>query len=421
MNRFVNVKNVFRKDIKKHYIKQFTEDHLLVLVYMQRFTVHNRNRIDFCMGWLFDDLGIEKSNVKKDLNNALCDLVDWGLIKLYKDIGDRNNINRNTRIQSYAVKYNEQFTQIHDSEIDKILNSDVDFRQKKTMLFLYCDIASRIDDKGYCFPSYESFKADLNTTSDNRIDNALVALKEYGLIDYDNVGQIKIDNRITQGNNVYVLCVDQDHKEKLHTGLQNRRREYEEGKARIHKGKHSNKRRSIKQKLNHLWKKYNNNSLTDEQLKTLKELEMEYYQYIQNDKDTLDEIEFVLFNPAKQQEKEKANKQDKTVLVGRRRKSFAEHDKVMAGFTLAENSDDNNPLACFERVRQQNINPTAEDILGHDYASKEGQELKESLLAYMAMANKRYIVNNMDEVKSKAKRLKEIYMQEISNTNYLTG
>ena len=111
MNRFVNVKNVFRKDIKEHYIKEFSEDHLLVLVYMQRFTVQNRNRIDFCMGWLFEDLGIKKSNVKKDLNNALCDLVDWGLIKLYREI-DWDKIHRNTRITTYAVSFDEQFTKI---------------------------------------------------------------------------------------------------------------------------------------------------------------------------------------------------------------------------------------------------------------------------------------------------------------------
>jgi len=270
---------------------------------MQRFTVINRNEINFCIGWLFDDLDINKSDTRKDIISSFFDLVDWGLIELANDI-DREKFNRNTRVTTYAVSYEDNYTMIYDTEIDKIFNLDIDFRVKKTMIFLYCNIASRIDGKGYCYPSFESFKSDIGTTSDNRINDALILLKDNKLIDYENVGQILVNKQVQQGNNIYVICVDKDYKDNLSKGLANRKKDYEENKVTIFEGAKSNNQRGLKQKLNHLWKKYNDGTITDNELIELKSKEEEYYNLIKLDKEKLDKINFVSFEVVEEKKEE---------------------------------------------------------------------------------------------------------------------
>lgn len=305
MGNFVMVKNCFRKDLFQQYIEEFNENHLLVLMYMQRFTAINRGEINFTFDWLFEDLEINKSSTRKELINSLFDLVDMGLIELVKDI-DRDKVNKNTRIRTYAIEYEDNFTKIYDNEIYKIFDSDIDFRMKKTMLFLYVDIASRIDTKGYCYPSFLSFKSDINTTSDSRINDSLQMLKEFELIDYDNVGQIAIGGQVTQGNNVYVLCCQEGYKDILQRGLANRKKQYVEGKVTIHKGKISNKKRSIKLKLNNLWEKYDDGDIIDEELAELEKKEQEYYNLIKLNKEKVNNTPFVLFNPIIKKEENKS-------------------------------------------------------------------------------------------------------------------
>ena len=306
MGNFVMVKNCFRKDLFQQRIEGFDENHLLVLMYMQRFTAINRGEINFCMGWLFGDLGINKSSTRKELINSLFDLVDMGLVELVEDV-DRDKVNKNTRIRTYAVEYEDNFTKIFDTEIDKIFDSDIDFRMKKTMLFLYTDIASRIDVKGYCYPSFESFKADLGSTSDNRINDALELLKENSLIYYDNVGQIAIGGQVTQGNNVYVLCCQKGYKDILQRGLANRKQQYVEGKATVTKKKQSNLQRSISMKWRHRLNKYYDGTITDTELKELEQLEKQYFKLIKDTELKEERIdEFVLFNPIIKKEENKS-------------------------------------------------------------------------------------------------------------------
>lgn len=288
MNYFAIVNNVFRHDLGKQYIKEFNDNHLLLLVYIQKFKGYS-GEMNFCLGWLFDDLKINY-NLQQDLINCFSDLVKWNLIDLINEV---DNINRNTRLQVAISEYDDRFTQVLFNEVEKIFNLDIDIRTKKTMLFLYTDIASWIDTKGYCYTSYHYFKQDLNTKSDNRINDSLKLLKENKLIDYDKPGQVLVDNQITQGNNIYVLCSDKDYKDNLARGLANRRKQYVEGKAKIYKGEQSNYQRSIKQKLNNLWKKYNKNKITDIELKELGKLEKEYYELIKLDKDKLEKLNFI--------------------------------------------------------------------------------------------------------------------------------
>ena len=288
---FMLIPNVFRHDIKDQYIGEFSDSHMLLLVYMQRYLTHGGS-INFCMGWLFEDLNIKYRNTQIELINCLADLVSWNLLIVDDDINN-SSVNKNTRIVAQLPGIDGRYTKLYDSEIVKILNVDEDIRVKKTMLYIYVVIASWIDDKGYCYPPYKYMKEDISTTSDNRINSALVLLKEHGLIDYDNVGQILVENKVKQGNNVYVICVNSNYKNKLATGLKNRRSEFREKEVKFFTTTISNRQRGVKQRLNNLWKKYNSNDINDSELKELEKLEHEYYNLIKTDNEKLSEVDFI--------------------------------------------------------------------------------------------------------------------------------
>lgn len=291
-NSYIKIKNIFRHDLEKHN-KDFTENHLLLYVYIQRFNTY-RNEINFCMKWLFDDLNIKKTSTKQELFKCFFDLIDWELINLLDNSITVDNINKNTRLIVNIPNDLEDFTLIYDKAIDKILNSKLDIRLIKTMLFLYIDIESRIDNKGYCYPSFEIFMKDLNTTSHNRINNALKKLKELKLIDYNNIGQKIINNKVVQSNNIYVSCINPNYKSILERVIKNKKQEYEKNKIKIANKKKSNKQRSIKQILNNLWIKYDNGNITKKEKDELKELEEQYYNLIKSNKQKLNEIDFKL-------------------------------------------------------------------------------------------------------------------------------
>lgn len=283
MENFIIINNVFRHDLKQH-IKDFNENHLLVLTYMQKFKTYS-GEMNFTMGWLFDDLKITYYNLQQVLINCFDDLVKWGLITLLDNV---DKINKNTRLKVELPVYDNKFTQIALDEINKILNLNEDIRIKKVMLFLYCDIASWIDSKGYCYTPYYYFKQDLGgVKNDNRINDALRKLKTNNLIDYSNIGEVEINGQVTQGNNVYVLCCQEDYKDILQRGLENRKQQYEEGKAYIYKTIQSNKKRKYANLINHRRIKYYNDTITEVELKELKKYEKEYYNLIKNNKDVL--------------------------------------------------------------------------------------------------------------------------------------
>lgn len=292
MNNFVMVKNVFRADIPKQYQEGFNDLHLLVYIYMQRFMTLNTNTMNFTTGWLVDELKISNRAAKDNIISSLDELVGMNLIEFEKVEG---KINIHTRLKTRLVDDDISFTKVYNPEIDKILNLDIDIRARRTMLFLYVDIASRIDEKGYCFPSFANFKQDLDITSDNRITDALELLQQYQLIDYDNVGQVVIDNQVTQANNVYVLCNNKNYKETLQRALNNRKKQYESGKIKIIKAEQSNLQRSIKQTINNLVSKYNDKSISASEIEKLNELELEYYNLISSNSERLFELkdEFV--------------------------------------------------------------------------------------------------------------------------------
>lgn len=250
--RFVMIKYVMRADMKFH-IKNFNDNHLLMYATIQRYT-SMRGTIDFRLNDIYEDLKIDSTTLKSELKQSLFDLIEFNLIELVDDNSlNIDKINKNTRIRLKQVTIKDDFKQIYDSELDKIFNSEHDIRAKKTMLYLFTILVSRIDDKNYCYPSYASLKRDLKTSSDTTITDNLNRLRELKLIEYENCGTIITESKeITQSNNIYVRCITNNHKSILNEQINKRKADLINHKSKISDNKKANKKRS--ESMTEVWK-----------------------------------------------------------------------------------------------------------------------------------------------------------------------
>lgn len=177
---------------------------------------------------MFTELNINKLPMRNVLYECLDDLNNWGLISIISDV-DFRSINKNTTVVIDRIIYDDNYTILYADEINKILYCEGDVRFKKTLLYIYVVIASWIGINGrmYCFPTREQLKADLQTTSNKRITDAIYKLKKLALIDFANVGVIRNDSRIYQANNVYVLTTHPHYKDVLDQALEDSKFYYE--------------------------------------------------------------------------------------------------------------------------------------------------------------------------------------------------
>lgn len=219
------IKNIFRSDNR---IKEFTENHLLLLIHLQEYTSF-KNKINFTFNFMFEKLNITYHQLKKELYQCLVDLHDWGLINI-NNIDSLDNVNQNTYILIDKINYDSNYTLVSAEEIDKILYSNLDVRLIKTMLYVYVVICSWIgvNDRSYCFPKTEDFKRDINTKSHLRITNSIQQLKKLGLIDYENVGVVRAGDKVYQANNIYVLTLTDNYKDVIQRALEESKFYYEQ-------------------------------------------------------------------------------------------------------------------------------------------------------------------------------------------------
>src|SRR5690606_30144406 len=147
---------------------------------------------------------------------------------------------------------------------------------------------------------------------------------ELDLIRYRNPGnRLFADGSCKQSNHVYAMNYE-DVDVVMSKALTFFEQEMKAKKIKLTNQKTANEKRKLARLINYRRNKYHEGTITEQELAELAHYEKEYYKFIKDmeNKDKLKEKldKFVLFNPA--QEKEKVNKQDKTVLVGRPRKSF---------------------------------------------------------------------------------------------------
>ena len=137
------IKNVFRDDNR---IEGFNENHLLLLVYLQKFTTF-QGKIYFSFNFMFEELKITYHQLRKELFTCLSDLVSWGLIQIINDI-DFGNINKNTMIILDRIQYQDNYTMLLQMKLIKFYILDEDIRVK-TMLYIYTLIVSGLMKKDF--------------------------------------------------------------------------------------------------------------------------------------------------------------------------------------------------------------------------------------------------------------------------------
>ena len=295
-NNFVIVNDVFRSDLDIH-INTFTDNHLLLYVYLQRFNNY-RDEINFCLGWLYDELNISNRRLQSELVICFSDLIEFELIEVVGDI-DIMSINRNTRLVVKLIKNedNSNFTMLYDSEIDKILNLEVDIRQKKSALLIYTIIASRINNTTrYSFPSYKNFMDDLGMENNNRVSESIKLLQDEGLIVWKNVGTVAIRGDVETGNNVYVLCTEDNYKTILEGAVADRTESYKERGYSIIRSKDGNKKRSLSALIRNRQAKFDNGTLDNKGSIELLQYEKEYFELIKDNEEQVAKQRFILFD-----------------------------------------------------------------------------------------------------------------------------
>lgn len=231
----------FRSDLRKNNKCFYNNEDLLIFALLQKNTLIRNNQILFNLTWLYQQLNINNKNnytKQKKIQEILIKFQENNLLICNENL---KQINKNTLVTA-KLNITEDFTKIYDYQFDKIFNSNYNIEEKRNLFALLCDISSRIDEKKYCYPDLKTLSQDIQI-SVKSIVKYLKILKEMQLIDYDNPGLKIKDNKITQANNIYVLCIG-DYVNILSNVIEKRKIELINEKNKVIK----NKKRSAERK-----------------------------------------------------------------------------------------------------------------------------------------------------------------------------
>lgn len=253
---FVSVINKwFRNDLGKE--DKFSNDDLLIFALLQKNMLIRKDTMLFNLDWIYKQLKIGSKSydqmikIKESLinltqNNILFyEYDDYTYTDIKNDTDLIMKLDKGKLVTTY-MEIDSSYTQILIDDFDKILSLDKTREYKRNIFALYCNIASRVGNKKYCYPSELTLSKDINLSSKtNIVVDYLKMLKKIGLIDYDNAGTIYQDNYSVQSNNVYVLCNTEGYKKILSDEITKRQKEYIDKKFKISNKELSNIKRSI--------------------------------------------------------------------------------------------------------------------------------------------------------------------------------
>lgn len=283
--KFIKLNN---KYLNSEFIKKYSIDSVLIMsILLRNYTI--RGEIVFSLNYLFNELNIKNTNTNR-MNK-----VRQVLSLLAQDNILNTDINFTTIKKDTVVRVDydltkKDFTIIYDFEVDTILNVNTRVN-KYAMFYLFAFMKYRLNtNTKVMYWSIEDMSKAMNTKSNKTVIKYIKILEKIGLIKSDNVGmRVFKDNSIKQCNNVYTLAYLEDA-DKI---IKQHKLKLAEKKIKVVKGKTSNQKRKIKQKLNLLWKKYKNKTITNDELKELKKYEQQYYKLYKNNPSKLAEIKFI--------------------------------------------------------------------------------------------------------------------------------
>lgn len=231
------------------------------------------------------------SREQKFIKDLLLKLKDSHYIELYSNpqiieeyiLNDINSINKNDFIymtKTEKMRLDDNFTLLYDKEIFKILNYLKEPINNYSMLQLFSYLIKSIsnnalnDDYLLCYPSYKDMN-DKFGLSESTISKYIDILQEINLIRCDYTGIEQLASGKIKNTKMY-YCRAKDE-QALIDKIEYERKE--KGFIKLNKKSKddSNLKRSITQRINYLENKLNNNTITESEMVTLRELKKVNY------------------------------------------------------------------------------------------------------------------------------------------------
>lgn len=189
-------------------------------------------------------------------NNSRYKKIIIDLIKQFQAEGIidyADEIKNNTLVRTNINLPENNYTQIYDYELNKILNYSG--KESKYNIFnVFLAIKSKMINKDYCYPSYADIKEYTGIGSDSTISNIInILTNDLKLILVANPGHRVFKNgEVKQGNNVYTMNLP-ENADLLVNVIDNYKKELEERKIEIAKRVEANIKRS--EAMKKYWKR----------------------------------------------------------------------------------------------------------------------------------------------------------------------
>lgn len=231
------------------------------------------------------------SREQKFIKDLLQKLKDSYYIELYSNpqiieenkINDISSINKNDFVymaKTEKMRLDDNFTLLYDEEIFKILNYSKEPINNYSVLQLFSYLIKSIsnnalnDDYLLCYPSYKDMN-DKFGLSESTISKYIDILQEINLIRCDYTGIEQLASGKIKNTKMY-YCRAKDE-QALIDKIEYERKE--KGFIKLNKKSKddSNLKRSITQRINYLENKLNNNTITESEMITLRELKKVNY------------------------------------------------------------------------------------------------------------------------------------------------
>lgn len=213
-DRVIKVKDVFRK-MSNERIEGLNGYHIITYMGVQLFYVSMAEKSMLTLGMLCDTMGISDSRTKKNIKEAVEDLMEWELIKV--EAINNKKINTNTTLNVTIPNYGaSHYTTVNYLMVKDILMSDYSIQEKGSMLLVYAVLAQYVGGNNYGYPNIDTIAKDAKLSS-STIISALNNLRDVETIIYATA--TRSYNRLP--NNVYVLCDEPNCDEILDNAISN--------------------------------------------------------------------------------------------------------------------------------------------------------------------------------------------------------
>lgn len=277
------------------FIKKYSIDSILILsILLKNYT--NRGEIVFSLNYIFTELNIAKTNTNRmnKVKQILNSLVKG---KVFNTDIDFMNIKNDDIVRVSYNLVDKNFTMVYDFEVEEILNADTT-ADKYAMFYLFVFIKYRLNTSTkVMFWSIKNMCKEMNTKSNKTVMGYIDVLEEIRLIKVGKVGtRVFLDGSTKKANNIYTVGYLADTDNILQKQMDSYKEQLEEKQVKLEQGKKAGKQTSIKLRLNTLWKKYNDEDITDDEIEELKKLQKKYYEFIKLDEEKVENTPFIIFD-----------------------------------------------------------------------------------------------------------------------------